>query len=114
MHPKGLRRDGKRNDKTEERGGKADGQIRYTRERIASRSQVVKCFVVNGRNGGLNGCGGGLNGLRRSETSKKKAKSKAPPSRTEGRAPKVVLGFIVRATRLVATDWELTKGTTKH
>jgi len=42
---------------------------------------------------------GVLNGFDTCETSGEKAKSKAPPSKTEGRAPKVLLGFIVRATR---------------
>jgi len=30
-----------------------------------------------------------------------RADEKAPPSKTEGRAPKIVLGFVVRATRQV-------------
>jgi hypothetical protein len=40
-------------------------------------------------------CGTVLGGL----PNKKEAKSKAPPSQTEGGAPKLGLGFIVRATR---------------
>ncbi len=37
--------------------------------------------------------------LRHMRDEGKIAKSKTPPSKTEGRAPKVVLGFILRATR---------------
>jgi hypothetical protein len=52
-------------------------------------------MIMAAKESGTGSCSKGQNG--RSEMVEEK--SKAPPSKTEGRAPKIVLGFVVRATR---------------
>jgi len=111
---------GERCAEPEMRGQVEDG-IQQTRERIAGNSMRVNVFLgyhsnrdskwleipsdtrAKKRAGGLDGRRG--EGICEYETSKKTAKSKAPPSKTRGRAPKFVLRFIVRATRRNPPWW---------